>query len=252
MRRKFSILLTALFLSIGLCSCGTPLYEMTEDESDLIATYCASTVAKFNRFQDDGLVFVVNKTTAEQQEALGRSTPTVDETVLEEEDEVEALDGTDAESSESDIPDQETDNVEIDASVGEILGYPELEVFCDTMYVVDEYQEGNYILLTPNNGNNYLVLEVSIKNPTETPIECNFAEKSPSFVIELSDGTRIESEGTILLDDFSTFDEKVNAHGQAYAVALAQAPAGKLTDISDVRVYLQAGGTSTELPLVEP
>lgn len=251
LKKRASILMAAVLITMSLVGCGTPMYDLTDDEANLIANYCASCVAKFNRFQGDGMVFVVNKTTAEQQASLTGATPEkkpADDTNFEDEGLSFDFDGF----SDDDVITISDEHYFVsDLSIGEILGYPDLTVRCQDVYVADEYKEGTYLLLTPSDGYAYLVMKIEISNPGDSAVDCDFISKEPKFYIELSDGTRAASSGTILLDDFYTFQGTVAPGESAETVALVEIPKSQASDLSKVKIFLESMGNTTEIPLLQ-
>lgn len=237
-------------MALSLVGCGTPMYNLTDDESTLIANYSASCVAKFNRFQGDGMVFVVNKTTAEQQASLTGAAPVTkpsNETVNDDEGLSFDFDAF----SDDVITISDEHYLVSDLSIGEILGYPDLTVKCHDVYVSDEYKEGTYLLLTPSDGYAYLVMKIAISNPGAAAVDCDFISKEPKFYIELSDGTRASSSGTILLDDFYTFQGTIAPGESAETVALVEIPKSQASDLSKVKIFLESMGNTSEIPLLQ-
>ena len=56
MKRWKMVLLTAAVSSTFLLGgCGTAMYELTDDEQDIIAHYAAHALAKYNVYQKDGM-----------------------------------------------------------------------------------------------------------------------------------------------------------------------------------------------------
>jgi len=250
LRKKVVILFAAALMAISFAGCGTPMYELTDDEANLIANYSANCVAKFNRFQGDGMVFVVNKTTAEQQASLTGASPV--QTPQEEQAEDEGLSfDFDAFSDDDVITISDEHYLVSDMSIGEILGYPELSVKCHDIYVSEQYQEGTYLLLTPSDGYAYLVMKISVSNPGTDSVNCDFISKDPKFYIELTNGTRASSSGTILLDDFYTYQGTLAPGESAETVALVEIPKDQSSDLSKVKIFLESEGNSTEIPLIQ-
>lgn len=247
LKKNAIILLAAGLIMMMLTGCGTPMYSLTDNEAGLIANYCANCVAKFNRFQGDGMVFVVNKTTAEQQAALTGNKPQVSESEPEDDTSIE-FDDLSGGPILPEIPDEYFEVSPM--SIGEILGYPELQVICHDVSTVAEYKEGTYLLLTPSDGNAYLVLNISVSNPTNETVFCDFIAKEPQFFVELPDGTRAASSGTILLDDFYTFQGNVEPGMTEETVALVEIPQTAAGNLSSVKIFLGSQGNSTELPLI--
>ena len=62
MKKRMQFLAILLASTVVLGGCGTSLYELTDDEEDLIVSAAAQAVAKHNVFQMDGITDVETET----------------------------------------------------------------------------------------------------------------------------------------------------------------------------------------------
>lgn len=68
MKKRMQFLAILLASTVVLGGCGTSLYELTDDEEDLIVSAAAQAVAKHNVFQMDGITDVEPETETQMQE----------------------------------------------------------------------------------------------------------------------------------------------------------------------------------------
>ena len=68
MKKRMQFLAILLASTVVLGGCGTALYELTDDEEDLIVSAAAQAVAKHNVFQIDGMTDVEPEIETETQE----------------------------------------------------------------------------------------------------------------------------------------------------------------------------------------
>ena len=80
--KKKGVLLSAavLLLSLFLGGCGTPMYELTDSEEEIIVHYAAYALAKHNTFQKDGMRVVPQELLEETEETEEPETQTDSET----------------------------------------------------------------------------------------------------------------------------------------------------------------------------
>jgi len=71
MRKRLQLLIGLSATVILLGGCGTSLYEMTDDEENLVVQYAAYALAKYNTYQKDGMTNAVltEEVTQEEQQS---------------------------------------------------------------------------------------------------------------------------------------------------------------------------------------
>ena len=170
-----AIILVAMFVCTG---CGTPMYDLTEDERDLIVHYSAYVLGKYNINQTDGLNSTV------YDESLDDEASTEDE-------------ATDSEA---------TDDTTPRTTFGEALGYgPMLQVTYKDMKISDTYKEGSYYLMTADKGYTYAVMNFTMRNGTADPIQVDAFTNAPKFSADFGGTGLVESESTFLTYSLTTY-----------------------------------------------
>ena len=71
-QKKWRGIILLLLGCLMLTGCGEAPYELTDEEQQLIVSYSAHVVSKFNRYQKDGLTHVPNleEELADEQEVV--------------------------------------------------------------------------------------------------------------------------------------------------------------------------------------
>ena len=184
MRNKY-IKLTAVVvtLSILLTGCGvTPLHDMTEDEREYIIHSAAHLVAKHNIKQTDG----INDYKPSEEDLSD---------VVEEE-----------------LPDDPMANIDLNApgidgliSFSEAIGQPKVDITYDGMYMDGSYQEGEYYLLSAEEGCKYAILKFTLRNPYIDSMEVDAFSAEPVFYANFGDDNYIKQESTFLTYSLPTY-----------------------------------------------
>ena len=136
-RKGFRLTVLLLLISTMLCGCQTALYEMTEEEENIIVRYAAYVLAKHNIYQKDGMV-VVNPELLEPEEKdseIPIDTPEETETENDSED-------VQQENSSQDIAEAPQNQPENSVSLAEAVGYDgQLQITYTGFLVTDNYME---------------------------------------------------------------------------------------------------------------
>ena len=53
--RKIALCLLTASVCLGFTGCGTPMYELTDEETELVTAYSAKIVSKYNTFTEIGV-----------------------------------------------------------------------------------------------------------------------------------------------------------------------------------------------------
>jgi hypothetical protein len=173
-----------------LNGCGTPLYEMTAEEEDLVIQYAAYYLAKNNTYQTDGLVNISDALLNGEEE----------ETVAKEET------PTDVTESESSITPASGTTLGEVITLSQAIGWPTgLSVNCKEYYQSDSYKEGTYYSVTPGTGDSFVVMKFVVENITDETIDLDILSEAPRFRICTDGSSWVEEADTLLVYDLSTY-----------------------------------------------
>jgi hypothetical protein len=168
-----------------LNGCGTPLFEMTAEEEDLVIQYAAYYLAKNNTYQADGLVNISDALLNGEEE----ETVTPVETP------------TDVSESESSITPASGTTLGEVITLSQAIGWTTgLSVNCKEYYQSDSYKEGTYYSVTPSTGDSFVVMKFVVENITDETIDLS------TYMGSLAPG---ESKELVLLFETSLPDGTV-------------------------------------------
>lgn len=201
-RQKRYLCIVAILFSLFLSGCGTQLFEMTQEEEELIVHSAAYFVAKHNIQQKDGVSAVVDPDSivVEPESTEAIEDITEENTELAEEVISPSGDGSQGEQA-----------VDDSITLAEIIGHKEdLSVTYSGSYTAENYIEGSAYSVDADEGKMFYVMEFTIANDTEEDVDVDNASINLIFKL-ISDGVSVKSEVTFLTTDFSTYQGTIPA-----------------------------------------
>lgn len=236
MKRVKCILFAAsITFVMFLSGCGDKLYELTDEEEDIIVRYSAHVLGKYNIYQKDGMTGV-------RPEEPESETP--------EEPEGNADDPQNNGLTNGEAGGNDTTPVTGTTTFAEAIGHSDdLAVVYEKIYAVSSYQEGGYYDLPAEEGHVYLVAELSVSNPGAADIGVDNMSRGMSFSIALADGNTYTSDGTVLLDDFSSYQGTIAAGDSKKLVLLFHVPEAESEQIGEIQFFVTANGEKKSIIL---
>lgn len=198
MKKKISLTAVFALTAVLLGGCGTPMYEMTEDEENLVVQYAAYALAKYNTYQKDGM------TNALPEDTQGE-TETVEET---ENSEVDESGQTNGDTGNAEASEQSNQAVSIAEAAG-LQG--RLEVTLLGSKVTDVYQEGKYFSVNASENKKLVVMEFRMKNAGETALQLDMTQTGCSFSCSFDGETRIPEKKTFGEKLLSSYSGEIKA-----------------------------------------
>ena len=233
MKKKGSLfILVTLLMSFVLTACGTPMYELTQEEEELIAQYAAYTLAKHNLYQKDGVKSIdpslLNQVTTDEMD--------VPEVAPEDEaDEVVLLDGEAGDGMSLDVGES--------ISLATAMGHEELEVTYQGFMLTDSYKEGRHYAVSANPGNSFVVMQFQVSNPTDADVSVDMLAENKTFRACPDGSSWVNEDVTLLLYDFSSYKGTISAGEQVDMVLLFQTKTEKAELIKGVSLSVSSDGT---------
>lgn len=218
-KQKRYLFIGVVLLAFVLSGCGTELYEMTQEEEDLIVHSAAYYVAKHNIQQKDGVSAVVDPDTIvipEEVEGITESETELAEEVI--------------------MPSGGGEGQSVDVtgvSLSEVIGHgADLSVAYTGSYSADNYVEGAAYSVDAGTGKVFYVMQFAITNVTDGDVIVDNASINPIFKLE-SNGLSVKSEVTFLMTDFSTYQGTIAAGETVETILLFEVPEGSVAEITD-------------------
>ena len=207
MKKRMQFLAILLASTVVLGGCGTSLYELTDDEEDLIVSAAAQAVAKHNVFQMDGITDVEPETETQMQE---NTTEQDTQQVQEETNTNTNTGGT------------KTDTQTKEIALSDLLG-KNLKVSYKGYSTASSYQEGDYFSVNAASGKTLIIMNINVKNTGKKNTKIDMLSKDVTFY-----GCFNGTDCMVLVfevskkqaDEISTQDLQVEMDGQMYQVTM--------------------------------
>ena len=223
MKFKIAVLALAVLLIVSLSGCAFSVYELTDDEVNTIAAYSAHIISKYNKYMTEGLV-VPSETEedGEEEEKSESSAESSDEPASEAEasqtgesetdESGESAKGNEGKSVEStQTPEEGADDAQDYVSLSEAVGIDGISVNYVDYDVSDSVTESTFFTMEASAGKTYVIINLKVKNTASSASRVSIIGASPRFRLTVNDSTKVLSQTTLLLSDFSTMSENVGA-----------------------------------------
>lgn len=228
-----AVLLTTAF---ALTGCGDALYELEPEEEAAIVSYAAHAVAKYNTYQQDGEVFVMQEV-LDGEEAEEPSADVQEEGQTEEqvstEGQIEQIEQTDVPSAAD-----ETGSV---ATLTDALDLGVIQTDYMGAELCDVYQENTTGVVHPDPGKQLLVLHVNLTNTVSEKLHINIMDMQPIFKATINEETTTAALVTALTQDLGTYSMDIEPNGTNETVLLFQIPED-ITEISSIQLKITMNG----------
>ena len=210
-----------------LYGCGEQLYELQDNEQEIIVNYAAHIVAKYNTEQPEGYqyVYIPADDQTEDETEDGTEDGISDETAQDHPD-AQTPDGTGADSS---------SQQDASATLSEALGLENIQAVYTGAELTDQYDES----VVPESGRQLLVLHVTLQNLTEKTQKCDILSILPTFRVKVNGDVEATSELTILPDNLATWEADLEAGASENAVIIFQINKDAVTQIDQLEMEVQ-------------
>lgn len=204
MKKRMQFLTKLLASTVVLGGCGTSLYELTDDEEDLIVSAAAQAVAKHNIFQSDGITDVEPETEPQMQE---NTTEQDTQQVQEETNTNTNTGGTQTNTQTKEI------------SLSDLLG-KNLKVSYKGYSTASSYQEGDYFSVNATSGKTLIIMNINVKNTGKKNIKIDMLSKDVTFYGCFNGTDRIVEKKILSTKNLSTYQGKIKP-GKSIKTVLA-------------------------------
>lgn len=204
MKKRMQFLTILLASTVVLGGCGTSLYELTDDEEDLIVSAAAQAVAKHNIFQMDGITDVEPETEPQMQE---NTTEQDTQQVQEETNTNTHTGGT------------KTDTQTKEIALSDLLG-KNLKVSYKGYSTASSYQEGDYFSVNATSGKTLIIMNINVKNIGKKSIKIDMLSKDVTFYGCFNGTDRIVEKKILSTKNLSTYQGKIKP-GKSIKTVLA-------------------------------
>lgn len=232
---KVQIMAAALISMLLLGGCGDVPYQLTEREENIIVDYSAHIVTKYNIYQKEGLVYV----NMEEQEPQNTQEETPPAEISQQEDMTQASGGAGTAPEPADVQ---------QATLGELFGQEGISVTYTGVQLNSSYAEDTYYDVSADAGKVYLIMGIDITNMTGNDVYIDNLAASPRFKVTVNDTISEVSAMTVLTDDFSAYQDTVQAGSSKSAVLLFTIP-DTVTEIGNLALEVTMHDVSYQIIL---
>ncbi len=198
MKKKISLPVMAVSAILLLGGCGTQMYDLSEDEENLVVQYSAHILAKYNIEQKDGMTAASSEETQETQKQ---------DSQMPESQNTQSADNNMASDATGETQTQEMETMPIAEAIGHASG---LTVSYKGCRVQNIYQEGDYFAVTPEDGNKLVVMKFEIKNKGKKK-RSGWIQKNSvlHFMHVLTEKNRIKETASLGTRSLSSYGETI-------------------------------------------
>ena len=210
-----------------MTGCGTKIYDMTDEEQQLIVNYSAYALSKHNIYQPDGMTSATEAETEEQDTSAAETeTETADEKTSEKTD----TGHENGNSGQSQQTAQETKPTMQTVSLAQAIGYDGISVLYAGLTTEETYKEGSYYSMEAGAGNTYAVLKFTLSNTTGTDMNVDLFTNTGKYRAAFLGGKEYEAEGSFLTYALNTFQGTIAAGQSVDVVLLFKVPQDTVCD----------------------
>lgn len=246
-KKKYIFCVLCLAFCFIFAGCAK-VTELSEEEEQTIATYCAKTVSKFNVTKQQGYVNLVISDKEESQAVPSEEEQ--QENSTEEETPVEPTENDTQEADPSESIDSESEPEEDVAaqtlSLTDALAIGGLSFQYKNSVEMSYYSMGGYYDVNPQNGNDFLVITYDVTNTTDSDIVLDIPSTGIVFKASVG-GASNTADKNPLLNDLSVFSGTIEAGNTEELILLFQFKPENLTDIGSLKLQMIQGDTTTNI-----
>lgn len=237
-KRKMCGVVTCMLSAMLLSGCVEAPYELTEEEQNIIVSYSAHVISKYNTRQQGGLkhVWMEDESLSEIETEIMEETEIIEDTE-EVSDIVLDENGNVIEEPETEVlPEAQP------ATLNEAFYTEGIDIAYTGCEVRENYIQDNVYSVEATRGYNYLIVFLNLTNMTDADIEVDNLSAMPTITAEYvsADGVngRAAVYTTILTKDFSTYIGTVGKQSTEEAVLLFEIP-DSITEVTDIELIVE-------------
>ena len=204
---KGGLAIILIALSLMLSGCGTPMFELTDKEHELIVNYSAYIVGKYNIYQKDGIKRVPEETESEIE--------------------------SETESEGTEEPEDTQKPALPPITIEETFALAEgLKITHTGSYVSDHVKEGSGYAANAGEGFTFYIMKLELENTTESAIAVDHLLKHPTFMLK-SGSITTKSYTSYLSADILTYQGTIEAGAKVETILLFKIKAADADNIKN-------------------
>lgn len=224
MKKRMQFLAILLASTVVLGGCGTSLYELTDDEEDLIVSAAAQAVAKHNVFQMDGITDVETETQM-QENTTEQDTQQVQEET----------------NTNTNTGGTKTDTQTKEIALSDLLG-KNLKVSYKGYSTASSYQEGDYFSVNAASGKALIIMNINVKNTGKKNTKIDMLSKDVTFYGCFNGTDRMVEKKILSKKNLSTYQGKIKPGKSIKTVLVFEVSKKQADEISTQDLQVEMDG----------
>lgn len=225
-KKKLSIVLAVLTTGFVITGCGTPLFELTEEEENLIAYSAARMISKYNIQQKDGMINVRIEEEEEESEYIPPVSTENDSQT--QEGEQNSASGEDGEIQ---------NKVSLESAIGHSS---DLKIVYKGSSVSKHYKEGKHYSIDAESGKTFYTMKFAVTNTSKSKVMLDNVSLNPTFRLIAND-IKVNADVTFLNTDLAGYLGEINAGETVDTVLLFEVSESKVKEIKTPRLQVIIG-----------
>lgn len=238
-KKGLSLLIFSLCI-LSLTGCEN-VYELTEEESKLIAEYSAELLLKY----DLNYVDRINEGKQAEEEMATEALEESTEAVTEENEDMLTTEETGKNDTVSDHTDTEPEEeapVGREEDIAKIAGMEGVSIQYKDYLITTQYpaadNEGEFIYLEAAEGYQLLVLTFDVKNTSKSAVDISLIDKELDYRLVCNGAKAANPMLTILMEDLGTLETTVNVGEERKAVLVFQISEDMKEKLESMELYI--------------
>lgn len=224
MKKRMQFLAILLASTVVLGGCGTSLYELTDDEEDLIVSAAAQAVAKHNVFQMDGITDVETETQM-QENTTEQDTQQVQEET----------------NTNTNTGGTKTDTQTKEIALSDLLG-KNLKVSYKGYSTASSYQEGDYFSVNAASGKTLIIMNINVKNTGKKNTKIDMLSKDVTFYGCFNGTDRMVEKKILSKKNLSTYQGKIKPGKSIKTILVFEVSKKQADEISTQDLQVEMDG----------
>ena len=224
MKKRMQFLAILLASTVVLGGCGTSLYELTDDEEDLIVSAAAQAIAKHNVFQMDGITDVETETQM-QENTTEQDTQQVQEET----------------NTNTNTGGTKTDTQTKEIALSDLLG-KNLKVSYKGYSTASSYQEGDYFSVNAASGKTLIIMNINVKNTGKKNTKIDMLSKDVTFYGCFNGTDRMVEKKILSKKNLSTYQGKIKPGKSIKTVLVFEVSKKQADEISTQDLQVEMDG----------
>jgi len=249
-RMKICTLL--LLAVVGVTGCGDKLISLTPDQENLVVSYSAHIVSKFNKNQTDGIADMGSSETesantnkqAQSQSSQVVKASTNSQTEVQNNQKTQDV-SKQTQNSTSAMENQKQPVLE-EKALTDALGIAPISATVVSYGIEDKITDQSFTFtLSPEQGKQSLVLHIDLANAGGSDATCDLLSKQPVFQILVNGTIQVVAENSSLQSDLSAYNQVIKAGATNNTVLIFSIPQSEASNIKSLELVTKVNDVSS-------